>query len=149
MAGVDIKSWIRRRRRPLVALTIVGGLMTGAVVERDRFAAAAIASASCDDCSTPRKARVAAVAFANPQAIVLLPTVVGGRRTTSREFPAVGAILLDGRLSCTGTVIGARTILTAAHCVQGIDARRLSFKLGLATSLAQPLPLTAADGDLP
>lgn len=145
MARFDLRS----RRRLLVISVAVAIVAAAAVIERDRFTASAIAAASCDDCSMQRKAAVAARAFATPQSVLMMPTIVGGRRTTSREFPTVGAILVDGELSCTGTIIGAHTVLTAAHCLDGIDAGRLSFKLGLDTTLPQPPPMTVSDRDIP
>src|SRR5512143_2845386 len=46
--------------------------------------------------------------------------IVGG--TTTTDFPAVGALLAGADpasaiTSCTGTLVGCRTLLTAAHCV--------------------------------
>ena len=43
-------------------------------------------------------------------------------------YPAVGALLADGQPRCTGTLIAAQAVLTAAHCVAGSPA--LSFALG-------------------
>ncbi len=57
--------------------------------------------------------------------------IIGGRETSL--YPAVGAILLRGEFLCTGTLIGARTVLTAAHCIdaqQVPEARQLQFALG-------------------
>jgi hypothetical protein len=37
-------------------------------------------------------------------------------RLTERQKLAVGAFVVDGMPTCTGTVIGPRTVLSAAHC---------------------------------
>ncbi len=56
----------------------------------------------------------------------LVPRVVNGLLTSG--FPSVGALLKpgspgDGRAWCSGTMIGCRTFLTAAHCVcDGVGA---------------------------
>jgi secreted trypsin-like serine protease len=51
------------------------------------------------------------------------PYVEGGERVTIEEIPFMAAILLvegDGihSLKCTGTIIDARYVLTAAHCLE-------------------------------
>ena len=53
--------------------------------------------------------------------------IVGGQATSS--LPAVGNILRFGSPHCTGTVIGPRTIVTAAHCLQ-VNASSLTFAIG-------------------
>lgn len=37
--------------------------------------------------------------------------------TETKEFPAVGAMMLDGEFMCSATLIAANQVLTAAHCV--------------------------------
>lgn len=51
----------------------------------------------------------------------LVPYIAGGNQTTG--FKNVGAIVLDGKLHCSGTLIAKQTILTAAHCIDGFEGR--------------------------
>lgn len=39
--------------------------------------------------------------------------------TPTDLFPQIGALLADGVSACSATLIGSRTVLTAAHCVEG------------------------------
>lgn len=66
----------------------------------------------------------------------LQPYIIGGDETTS--YNNVGAILINGKLHCSGTVIGFKTILTAAHCLHGFEEQieNMSFLIG--SNLFQP-----------
>ena len=46
-------------------------------------------------------------------------------------LPAIGALMLGDRPSCTATMITKWRALTAAHCVKDVDPKDLSFVVGL------------------
>lgn len=54
--------------------------------------------------------------------------IVGGEKTT--DYAAVGALTQRGSSFCTGTLIGKRLVVTAAHCLQGVRPSNVRFALG-------------------
>lgn len=94
----------------------------------------------CFGCSLSHRLRTGAAALlVDPNiaaATRFMPTIVGGRRTVPNEFPPVGALFLDSKFHCTGTLVRQRVVLTAAHCIceadstKRLDPRRLQFAFG-------------------
>jgi secreted trypsin-like serine protease len=79
------------------------------------------------------------------------PYIVGGVQTSSYKY--VAAILLRGRLHCSGTVVGAHTILTAAHCINGFEDQikdgQMAFLLGTVITNPQYGPKIITDAKYP
>jgi trypsin len=66
--------------------------------------------------------------------------IIGGEPDTSQEHMAVAYLqMVEGNMAaaCTGTLIGPRIVLTAAHCVQGFSADQVTVFFGNSTTGAQ------------
>lgn len=61
----------------------------------------------------------------------------GGRQTNG--YKNVGAILIAGQMQCTGTVVGPRTVMTAAHCLYGYELDKDKFMFVLGSNYQYPV----------
>jgi len=64
------------------------------------------------------------------------PTMTGARTPFYYEFPTVGVLLYDKKLHCTGTLVAPKVVLTAAHCIAGVDRGRIRFGFGQNVAIA-------------
>ncbi|XP_053605248.1 trypsin-4-like [Plodia interpunctella] len=56
--------------------------------------------------------------------------VVGGAAVSPGEFPWLAALKRDGKVICGATVVAKDHLITATHCVHGVEAGRLSVLVG-------------------
>ena len=80
----------------------------------------------------PRLLIVAAALVAVLLPVSTASAVVGGKDAT-RAYPNMAELRDDGQYICGASLVGADRILTAAHCVDGTPASRLSFVVGRTT----------------
>ncbi|XP_071092368.1 semaphorin-5B-like isoform X1 [Haliotis cracherodii] len=66
-----------------------------------------------------------------PQAACLTSRIVGGNNVDPAcKYPFVVGVRRFGAYSCGGSLIGLNKVLTAAHCVVGLQASSLSVEVG-------------------
>jgi len=56
--------------------------------------------------------------------------IIGGSEVKIEDFPYQISLQLSGSHRCGGSVVAPNVILTAAHCVRGINARDLTIRVG-------------------
>ncbi|KAJ8117213.1 hypothetical protein OPT61_g1544 [Boeremia exigua] len=58
------------------------------------------------------------------------PSIVGGVPAVAGDFPFIVSLQRNGAHMCGGSLLNANTVLTAAHCVDGITAAGLTVRAG-------------------
>ncbi|KAF5287783.1 hypothetical protein FQA39_LY15719 [Lamprigera yunnana] len=56
--------------------------------------------------------------------------IVGGHTAEDGQFPYQIAIRYNGQHSCGGSILDSKTILTAAHCLEGYDINYMTVVVG-------------------
>lgn len=55
--------------------------------------------------------------------------IVNGEETEINQYPWMALLSFGGSLHCGGSLINDHYVLTAAHCIDGINIRRLTVTL--------------------
>ncbi len=79
------------------------------------------------------------------------PFIAGGKETDA--YDNVVALLLNGELHCSGTVVAPNTILTAAHCINGYEDRiaksEMTYLIGSVITAPTQGPFAVTSGVYP
>jgi V8-like Glu-specific endopeptidase len=68
--------------------------------------------------------------------------------TVDHGHPTVGKVAYNGEGICTGTLVGAKTVVTAAHCIETPTASKFAFVLGSNSYQASAVKVHSGwDGD--
>ncbi|XP_046820253.1 chymotrypsin-2-like [Vespa crabro] len=62
-----------------------------------------------------------------------VPKIVGGSAAEEGQFPHQASLRIKKKHFCGGSILNKRWILTAAHCLAGLDASRIAIVLGTNT----------------
>src|SRR5689334_3393516 len=55
-------------------------------------------------------------------------SIDGGSRQDANDWPATLKFIVDGRFTCTSTIVGERALLTAAHCIKDGSTGEVDFE---------------------
>ncbi|XP_011049282.1 PREDICTED: chymotrypsin-1-like [Acromyrmex echinatior] len=67
------------------------------------------------------------------ESVQQIPKIVGGKLANEGQFPYQASLRLNNNHFCGGSVISKRHILTAAHCMSGLDNAVITVVLGTNT----------------